>query len=130
MHRVIRHGLLAATGGLLVSVGDAAVVIATAGDLNNDFSGVGKVSTDMGHAISTAEAMLVQPDGKVLVAGTPEAITPSQGWVPTAASIPDLLTAAWVFTTSAMTSTSSCTTSPSGRMARSSAPAAPSTVSL
>jgi uncharacterized delta-60 repeat protein len=69
MHRVIRHRLLAATGGLLVAVGAAAVVIAAAGDLNNDFSGDGKASTDMAHAISTAEAMLVQPDGKVLVAG-------------------------------------------------------------
>ncbi|MEX1195416.1 MAG: hypothetical protein WD904_09095 [Dehalococcoidia bacterium] len=68
--RCLAHRRTALPGlALIIAIAGIAAAWAAAGDLNNDFSGDGKVSTDMRHAISTAEALALQPDGKVLVGG-------------------------------------------------------------
>jgi uncharacterized delta-60 repeat protein len=45
------------------------VAIAQAGTLDSSFGRDGKVTTTFNHAVSEARAIVIQPDGKIIVAG-------------------------------------------------------------
>src|SRR4051812_4954882 len=65
----LRHGVAALLGTAALSLVAAGAAQAAAGDLDPNFSGDGKQTTDFG-ARDTGEAVAMQPDGKIVVVGS------------------------------------------------------------
>ncbi|MFJ3788744.1 calcium-binding protein [Kitasatospora sp. NPDC090091] len=59
----------AAAAGLLLALSAPGVAVAAPGDLDATFGTGGRVTTDFGGATSDADAVAVQPDGKIVAVG-------------------------------------------------------------